>query len=75
MSAVKKLHMAKYNRNSGKHWSPQDERKLVELARKNTPTRVIGLKLGRTEDGVRGKAEELKQSLRPTNQAPYNRRK
>jgi hypothetical protein len=44
------------------------------LAGQNTPTRVIGLKLGRTEDAVRTKASEEGVSLRPTNQSPYNRR-
>lgn len=67
--------MAKYNRNSGKQWSTQEERQLSQLARQNTPTRVIGLKLGRPENGVRSKASELDISLRPTNQSPYNRRK
>jgi hypothetical protein len=67
--------MAKYNRNSGKPWSPADERKLKQLANKNTPTRVIGLELGRTEGAVRSKAGELNVSLKPTNQSPYNRKK
>ena len=65
----------KYIRNAGKQWTPQEERKLVQLAKENTPTRVIGLKLGRPVGGVRGKAQELEVSLRPTNQSPYNRRK
>ena len=67
--------MAKYNRNSGKQWTQADERQLRNLARENTPTRVIGLKLGRTEDAVRNKASERGVSLRPTNQSPYNRRR
>ena len=65
--------MAKYNRNSGKSWSRSDEKSLADLAKQNTPTRVIGLKLGRTEDAVRAKASELDVSLKPTNQSPYNR--
>ena len=65
----------KYIRNIGKHWSPTDEKKLSQLAKQNTPTRVIGLKLGRPEAGVRSRASELKVSLHPTNQSPYNRRK
>jgi hypothetical protein len=48
---------------------------LRGLARQNTPTRVIGLKLGRTEDAVRSKASEEGVSLMPVNQSPYNRRK
>jgi len=67
--------MPKYIRNAGKQWTQQEEKKLVQLAKENTPTRVIGLKLGRPVGGVRGKAQELEVSLRPTNQSPYNRRK
>lgn len=67
--------MPKYIRNAGKQWTSQEEKKLVRLAKENTPTRVIGLKLGRPVGGVRGKAQELDISLRPTNQSPYNRRK
>jgi len=67
--------MPKYIRNAGKQWTSQEEKKLVQLAIENTPTRVIGLKLGRPVGGVRGKAQELDISLRPTNQSPYNRRK
>lgn len=67
--------MPKYIRNSGTRWSDKDEIKLQLLAASNTPTRVIGLKLGRSEDAVRAKAAELRISLKPTNQSPYNRRK
>ena len=67
--------MAIYNRNAGKEWTSQEKRQLSQLANQNTPTRVIGLKLGRPEGGVRSKASELDISLRPTNQSPYNRRK
>jgi hypothetical protein len=65
--------MAKYNRNSGKEWSRSDVVELGRLSQQNTPTRVIGLKLGRTEDAVRTKASHLGVSLKPTNQSPYNR--
>jgi len=67
--------MAKTPGNHGKHWSRSDVRQLKTLAKENTPTRVIGLKLSRTEDAVRGKASEEGISLKPTNQSPYNRRK
>ncbi len=59
----------------GEAWTDQDENRLEELAAHNTPTRVIALKLGRTEDAVQSKASALKVSLKPTNQKPYNRRK
>ena len=62
-------------KNAGKRWTSGDERELQNLAGGNTPTRVMGLKLGRSEDAVRSKAQELGVSLKPTNQSPYNRRK
>lgn len=67
--------MAKYNRNSGKNWTNAEVSQLKQLAKENTPTRVIGLKLGRTENSVRTKASENNISLKPVNQSPYNRRK
>lgn len=67
--------MPKYTRNTGKAWTSKDEKQLGVLANQNTPTRVIGLKLGRTPDAVRTKASDLGVSLKPTNQSPYNRRK
>lgn len=57
--------MAKYNRNSDKHWTPGEERRLAQLAARNTPTWVIGLKLGRTAAAVQNKASESEVSLRP----------
>jgi hypothetical protein len=67
--------MAKQPKNAGKRWTPTEKRELKKLARENTPTRVMGLKLGRSEDSVRSQAQELGVSLKPTNQSPYNRRK
>lgn len=67
--------MSKTPKNHGKSWTPSDVQNLRELAGGNTPTRVIGLKMQRTEDAVRGKASEENISLKPTNQSPYNRRK
>lgn len=63
--------MAKYLRNTGRSWSESDGAALRRLAGQNTPTRVIGLKLGRSEAAVRTKASELNVSLKPTNQSPY----
>ncbi len=65
----------KYIRNAGKEWTPTEVKQLKSLSKDNTPTRVIGLKLGRPEGGVRNKASELGVSLRPTNQSPYNRKR
>ena len=61
--------------NAGKHWTRDDIAKLWQLARENTPTRVMALKLGRTTEAVYGKADDIGLSLKPTNQSPYNRRK
>jgi hypothetical protein len=47
----------------------------MELAKGNTPTRVAGLKLGRTEGAVYKKASEEGISLAPTNQSPYGTKK
>jgi hypothetical protein len=66
--------MSKSTRNAGKEWTSSENKELRDLARGNTPTRVIGLKLGRSEDAVRAKAQELGVSLKPTNQSPYNRK-
>lgn len=63
--------MAKYNRNSGKEWSREDGSQLKKLANQDTPTRVIGLKLGRTPEAVYTKASAEGISLKPTNQSPY----
>lgn len=63
--------MPKYTRNAGKKWTGEEVKQLKALAKENTPTRIIGLKLGRPEDGVRAKASEEGVSLKPTNQSPY----
>ena len=67
--------MTKSTRNTGKAWTETDVSQLRTLAKQNTPTRVIGLKLGRTENSVRAKASDNGISLKPTNQSPYNRKK
>lgn len=67
--------MAKYNRNSGKPWTSTEVQQIRKMAKENTPTRVMGLKLGRTPNAVYKKASENNIGLKPTNQSPYNRRK
>ena len=66
--------MPYYTRNTSQSWTSADDDELRRLARENTPTRVIGLKLGRSEDAIRARASQLGISLKPTNQSPYNRR-
>jgi hypothetical protein len=67
--------MAKQPENHGKPWTKEQVKELKELAKQNTPTRVMALKLGRTPDAVEAKASEIGQSLKPTNQSPYGTRK
>lgn len=67
--------MANIPKNHGRAWKPADDRQLLQLAKENTPTRVIGLKMGRTEDAVRTHASVQGVSLRPTNQNPYGTKK
>lgn len=65
--------MSKSTRNTGKAYTPADVKQIQQLAKQNTPTRVIGLKLGRTPEAIQQKASQEGISLKPTNQAPYNR--
>jgi hypothetical protein len=69
MEAGEKL--PKYIANTGKSWERDDVRELKTLAKKNTPTRVIGMKLGRSESSVRAKARQEDISLKPANRSPY----
>ena len=62
-------------KNSGKPWTPAQVQQLDTLAKGNTPTRVIALKMQRTPAAVQSKASTEGISLKPTNQSPYNRRK
>jgi hypothetical protein len=66
--------MSKSSSNSGKRWSSTEKAQLRTLAGGNTPTRVIGLRLRRSEAAVRSQAAKQSTSLKPTNQSPYNRR-
>jgi hypothetical protein len=66
--------MSKSTRNTGTRWTQTQVATLRQLARENTPTRVIGLKLGRTPEAVQGKASDKGISLKPTNQSPYGRK-
>jgi len=67
--------MAKPPANQRKQWTKRELAELQDLASRNTPTRPIALKLGRSPNAVRSKASEDGVSLKPTNQSPYNRRK
>ena len=63
-----------YKRRSREPWSAADLKTLKQLAKGNTPTGVISLKLERPPAAIRSKAQREGISLRPTNRSPYNRR-
>ena len=65
----------KYKRKMGQPWSASDVRDLRSLAKKNTPTGVLSLKLQRPVAAIRSKAQREGISLKPANRSPYNRRK
>lgn len=75
MSPGKEPDISKTPKNHGKPWTPPENAQLRQLARENTPTRVMGIKLGRTAASVYGRASELGVSLKPTNQRQCNRQK
>ena len=61
--------------NSGKSWTSPQKATLKKLAKGNTPTRVIGLKMKRTPSAIQSEAGKLNISLKPTNQSPYGTKK
>lgn len=60
-------------RNSGKAWDKQQVKTLEKLAEQDTPTPVIGFKMGRTPDAIYKKASEESISLMPPN--PHHKKK
>lgn len=54
----------------GQPWTDEQVAQLKQLIAENTPTRVIGLKLGRSEEAIYSKASALGLSLKPSNQSP-----
>jgi hypothetical protein len=63
MSRAKRIH--------GREWTAEEVKVLKQLVKENTPTRVIGLKLGRSATAIYSKAQREGISLKPTNQSPY----
>jgi hypothetical protein len=63
--------MAKQPPNSGKRWTPGEVEQLKREIQENTPTRVMGIKHGRSPEAVQTKANELGLSTMPPNQRPY----
>jgi hypothetical protein len=63
-----------YKRRSRQPWSTADAKMLRQLAKGNTPTGVMSIKLQRPVTAIRSKAHREGISLRPVNRSPYNRR-
>lgn len=57
-----------------RQWTRKERIELRRLARVNTPTRLIAMKLGRTTQAIYKMANRMGVSLKPSNQGPYNRR-
>jgi hypothetical protein len=60
-------------RNTGNEWTSGDVKKLKQLAKEDTPTPVIGFKLGRTPASIYNRASQEGISLMPPN--PHHRKK
>jgi hypothetical protein len=60
----------KDGRSNPRSWSRDDIKQLKTLIKQNTPTRLIAMKLKRTEASVRWKVYGEGLSLRPTNRSP-----
>jgi hypothetical protein len=65
----------KYKRRSREPWTKDELKELKALAKQNTPTGVMSLKLKRPPAAIQSKARREGISLRPVNRSPYNRRK
>ncbi len=59
------------NEKKGKSWTKEEKDKLKKLAKGNTPTRLIAMKLERTVGGVISQASKNGISLEPHNRSPY----
>jgi len=65
----------KYKRKLREPWTTEDVQLLRTLAKGNSPTGVLSIKLQRPESSIRSKAFREGISLKPTNRSPYTRRK
>jgi hypothetical protein len=64
----------KYKRRSRQPWSDKEVKQLRSLAKANTPTGVISLKMERPPASIASKVQREGISLTPANRSPYNRR-
>jgi hypothetical protein len=61
--------MPKYKRKSGKPWTAVDIEQMRQMVHDNTPTRMICVRLGRTQGAVYRKASQAGISLKPPSQS------
>jgi hypothetical protein len=57
--------------SKAKDWTSAEVEELRELAGSNTPVGVMSIRLQRTEDAIRSKAQSEGISLKPPNRSPY----
>jgi hypothetical protein len=69
-TGTKKSAKKKDGRSNPRSWSKDEVKQLKTLIKQNTPTRLVALKLKRTEAAVRYKVHSEGLSLRPTNRSP-----
>lgn len=60
--------------NHHHRWTRKEDSRLRALADESAPTRLIGLKVGRTPESIYARASARGVSLRPTNRSPYGTR-
>lgn len=58
-------------RKGGDDWTDQDVARLRELAKGNTPTGVMSVKPGRSEDAIHANAKSEGIPPAPVNRPPY----
>jgi hypothetical protein len=61
---------AKSSRHSRAEWTEEQTQQLRELAAGNAPVGVMSVRLGRTEDAIRSKAQAEGIALSPPNRSP-----
>jgi hypothetical protein len=58
--------MAKKTRNNGKGWTRAEVKRVRRMSKDKTPTRVISVKMGRSEAAIRSVAQREGFSLKQT---------
>jgi hypothetical protein len=58
-------------RNASEPWTDEEVDRLKKLAADNIPPPVIGIRLGRPEVAIEGKAAQAGIRLNPRNRPPY----